>query len=496
LEIILQVIVTVFQWQNLIALLAGTIYGVIIGILPGLGPSTGMALALPFVLKWDPVTALIFIGSLYKCSNYGGSITAVLVNTPGDAANAATILDGYPMCEKGKAGAALGLAATGAMIGGTIGMLCLIFTAPLLAKFALKFNAPEYFWVAVFALSIVAASIQGAVIKGLISGGLGLILATVGTDVITGHERYTFGWPPILNGLPFIPVLVGLFAVTQALVLAESAEPISRIGKVIGGFWEGVFTYFKYPLNIIRSAAIGLFIGILPAAGMSSAGLLSWAEAKRESKHGETFGSGEPEGVVASETATNACMPGDLVCTIALGVPGSMGAAIFLGIMIILGIVPGPLVFAEKGDVIYPLFAALILTSFLLFLIGMTFARRLVVVTLLPNEIIVPAILVISLLGSLAINFSMADVMISLLFGAVGYVMLKTNFPTIPLLLGLVLGNMVESNYHRSLLLSQGSYTIFLSSGISKFLCLLTVITFVIPYWKSIWRTFSYGKKA
>ena len=201
-------------------------------------------------------------------------------------------------------------------------------------------------------------------------------------------------------------------------------------------------------------------------------------------------------GVVASETATNACMPGDLVCTIALGVPGSMGAAIFLGIMIILGIVPGPLVFAEKGDVIYPLFAALILTSFLLFLIGMTFARRLVVVTLLPNEIIVPAILVISLLGSLAINFSMADVMISLLFGAVGYVMLKTNFPTIPLLLGLVLGNMVESNYHRSLLLSQGSYTIFLSSGISKFLCLLTVITFVIPYWKSIWRTFSYGKKA
>jgi len=488
-----QIIASVFQWQNLLALVCGTLSGIIIGILPGLGPSAGMALALPFVLKWEPTTALIFIGSLFKCSNYGGSLTAILVNTPGDAANAATILDGYPMCEKGKAGAALGLSAAGAMVGGTLGMLCLIFSAPFLAKFALKFGAAEYFWVAVFALSIVAGSVQGAVIKGFISGGVGLMLSAVGTDVITGHERFTLGWAPLADGVPFIPVLVGLFAVTQALVLAESAESISRIGKVTGGFWDGVFDYFKRPWAVLRSAVIGLFIGVLPAAGMSSAGLLSWAEAKRESKHPETFGTGEPEGVIASETATNACMPGDLVCTIALGIPGSIGAAIFLGIMIIFGIVPGPLIFTEKAEVIYSLFGSMILTSFLLFLVGATLASKLVVVTLLPNEIIVPAILVISLLGSFAINFSMADVLISLSFGAIGYIMLKTGFPPIPLLLGLVLGNMVESNYHRALLISKGSYSIFFSSGISQFLIFLTLFTLIFPYLAILWHKLAHS---
>lgn len=491
----IHILAAVFQWQNLIALVSGTFCGIIIGILPGLGPSAGMALAFPFALKWEPMTALIFIGSLYKCSNYGGSITAVLVNTPGDAANAATILDGYPMCEKGKAGVALGLAASGALVGGTIGMVCLIFTAPFLAQFALKFGSAEYFWVGIFALSIVAAAAEGATLKGVISGGIGLMLSTVGTDVITGHERFTFGWAPIATGIPFIPVLVGLFAVTQALVLAESAAPISRIGKVVGGFWEGVFIYFRHPLASLRSAVIGLFIGILPAAGMSSAGLLSWAEAKRESKHRETFGTGEPEGLIASETATNACMPGDLVCTLALGVPGSVGAAIFLGIMVILGIVPGPLIFRDHAEVIYTLFAALVITSFLLFLFGLTVARHFAFVTTLPNEVIVPAILVISLLGSYAIDFSMADVIISLVFGIVGYIMLKGGFTPIPLLLGLVLGDMVESNYHRSLLLSQGSYTIFYASVISKFLIFLTAFTFLTPYLISLGRKFLRRKK-
>ncbi|MBI5968260.1 MAG: tripartite tricarboxylate transporter permease [Deltaproteobacteria bacterium] len=494
-DAVFSIITSLFQWQNLAALIGGTISGIIIGVLPGLGPSAGMALALPFVLKWDPATALIFIGALFKCSNYGGSITAILVNTPGDAANAATILDGYPMCEKGRAGIALGLSATGAMVGGTLGMICLIFAAPFLARFALKFGAAEYFWVAVFALSIIAASVKGATIKGIISGGMGLMISTVGTDVITGHERFTFGWAAIADGIPFIPVLVGLFAVTQALVLAEWAESISRIGRVAGGFWEGVTTYFKHPFAAMRSAAIGLFIGVLPAVGMSSAGLLSWAEAKRESKHQETFGTGEPEGVIASETATNACMPGDLVCTVALGVPGSIGAAIFLGIMIVFGVVPGPLVFTEKADIIYSVFAAMVVTSFLLFLVGMTVARHLVVVTLLPNEIIVPAILVVSLLGSFAINYSMSDVVISLAFGAIGYIMLKGGFTPVPLLLGLVLGHMVESNYHRALLLSRGSYSIFFSSAISKFLIFLTILSLIIPYLGLLWEKMTRREK-
>lgn len=487
-ELIIQAVGSVFQWQNLAALVAGTIYGIIIGVLPGLGPSAGMALALPLVLKWPPATALIFMGSLYKCSNYGGSITAILVNTPGDSSNAATILDGYPMCEKGKGGVALALSATAAMVGGTIGMFCLVLSAPLLAELALKFGPAEYFLTALLALSIIAAVVQGATLKGLVAAALGLMLSTVGFDVITGHLRYTFGWAAIEDGIPLIQALVGLFAVTQALVLAESGESISQVCKLAGGFWEGVTRYFKHPYTVIRSAAIGLIVGILPAVGQSSAGLLAWAEAKRESKHPETFGRGDPEGVIASETSTNACMPGDLVCTIALGIPGSVGAAIFLGVMIIFGVVPGPLVFNEKADIIYSLFIALILTSFVLFLVGMTFARHFAAVTLLPNEIIVPLILVVSLLGSFAIRNLMADVIISLVFGILGYIMLKGGFTPVPLLLGLVLGEMVESNYHRALMIGGGSYSIFFSSTVSKILIFFIILSFTGPYWGPVWK--------
>ncbi|MFH1123658.1 MAG: tripartite tricarboxylate transporter permease [Pseudomonadota bacterium] len=492
---IAQAITFVFEWQNLAALIAGMFYGIVIGVLPGLGPSAGMALALPLVLKWHPATALIFMGALYRCSNYGGSITAILVNTPGDASNAATILDGYPMCEKGKGGVALAISATAAMVGGTLGMICLIFFAPLLANFALRFGPAEYFFTALLALSIIAAVVQGATIKGLIAAGLGLMLSTFGFDVITGHLRFTFGWTPIEDGVPLIQALVGLFAVTQALVLAESAQPISKIGRLAGGFWEGVITCFRHPYTLLRAVAIGLFVGVLPAVGQSSAGLLAWAEAKRESKHPETFGRGEPEGVISSETATNACMPGDLVCTIALGIPGSVGAAIFLGVMIIFGIVPGPLVFQEKADVIYSLFVALVLSSFLVFFIGMTIARHFAVVTLLPNEIIVPVILVVSLLGSFAIRYLMVDVLISLAFGVLGYIMLRMGFTTVPLLLGLVLGEMVESNYHRALMISGGSYSIFYSSTICKVLIFLTLLSLVGPYLSPAWKKLTRAEK-
>jgi len=494
-DVVLQAIAVVFLWQNLAALAGGSIYGVIIGVLPGLGPSAGMALALPLVIKWDPVTALIFMGSLYKCSNYGGSLTAILVNTPGDASNAATILDGHPMCQQGKGGVALGLSATAAMVGGTIGMICLIVAAPFLAEFALRFGPAEYFLTALLALSIIAAVVQGATIKGLIAAGLGLLLSTVGFDVITGHLRYTAGWAPIEDGVPLIQALVGLFAVTQALVLAESATSISRLAKLFGGFWEGVLTYFRHPLSIVRSSLIGLFIGVLPAVGQSSAGLLAWADAKRSSKRPETFGKGNPEGLLASETATNACMPGDLVCTIALGLPGSVGAAIFLGVMIIFGVIPGPLVFTEKAGLIYSLFFALVLTSFVIFVIGMTIGRRLAAMTLLPNDIIVPLILVVSLLGSFAIRNEMSDVFISLAFGALGYVMLKGGFTPIPLLLGLVLGEMVETNYHRALMISGGSYAIFYASVISKILIVLTVLSLVGPYLGPFWKTLTQGEK-
>lgn len=472
----------VLTWENMLALIIGGFYGIVVGVLPGIGPAAGMALAFPLVIHLNPLTGLIFMGTLYRVSNYGGSITAIMLNTPGDSSNAATILDGFPMCEKGQSGVALGISATGAVVGGIIGIIVLMVFSPALAEFALKFGPAEYFLVAIFALSIIAAVIKGAIMKGLISAGFGLTFATVGFDIIAGHPRFTFGMEFLEDGVPLIQAMVGFFAISQALSLSETTLAISRIGKLAGSFLEGFRTYFRYPLIIIRSTLLGLWVGVLPAVGQSAAGLMAYADAMRSSKHPETFGKGEPAGVIACETATNACMPGDLVCTIALGIPGSTGAAIFMSIMIAYGVIPGPLAFTEKADIIQGLFLALILTQVFILIIGFTLARYLARISLIQNEIIVPAIIVVSLLGSYAIRNMILDVFLSVAFGFLGYIMTKVGINPIPLLLGMVLGDMVEKNLHRALMISQGSYSIFFASYISKLLVILTILSLTSPY--------------
>ncbi|MFB3887115.1 MAG: tripartite tricarboxylate transporter permease [Thermodesulfobacteriota bacterium] len=472
----------VFTWQNLLAIVIGGFSGLVVGILPGIGPSAGMALAFPIVMSMNPITGLIFMGTMYRVSNYGGSITAIILNTPGDNSNAATLLDGFPMCENGQSNVALGISATGAVVGGIFGLIVLIFFSPLLAEFALQFGPAEYMLVAVFALSVIAAVVKGATVKGLIAAGLGLMFSTVGYDVIAGHLRFTFGMDFLEDGIPFIQSLVGFFAISQALALSETTLSIAKVGKLAGSFWTGFVTFFRHPMLVIRSTLIGLWFGVLPAIGQSSAGLVAYADALKCSKHPETFGKGEPAGVISSETATNACMPGDLVCTIALGIPGSVGAAVFLSIMIAYGVIPGPLVFTEKADVIYGLFIALILTQIFIFIIGFTLARYLARISLIPNEIIVPAVIVVSLLGSYAIRNMILDVFLSVAFGFLGFIMKKAGFNPIPLILGLVLGEMVERNFHRALMITGGSYSIFYSSIICKILIVLTFFSLAGPY--------------
>lgn len=478
----------VLTWQNLLALVIGGFAGLVVGILPGIGPSAGMALSFPIVMSMNPLTGLIFMGTMYRVSNYGGSITAIMLNTPGDASNAATILDGFPMCENGQSNVALGISATGAVVGGIFGLIILIFFSPLLAEFALRFGPAEYLLVAVFALSIISAVIKGATIKGLISASLGLMFAMVGYDVIAGHLRFTFGMDFLEDGVPFIQALVGFFAISQALALSETTLSISKVGKLAGSFWTGLITYFKHPMVVLRSTVLGLWFGVLPAVGQSTAGLVAYADALKCSKHPETFGKGEPVGVIASETATNACMPGDLVCTIALGIPGSVGAAVFLSIMIAFGIIPGPLVFTEKADVIYGLFFALILTQIFIFIIGFTLARYLARISLIPNEIIVPAVIVVSLLGSYAIRNMILDVFLSVAFGFLGFIMKKAGFNPIPLILGLVLGEMVERNFHRALMITGGSYAIFYHSIVCKILIVLTILSLIGPFLTPMYR--------
>ncbi|MFB3884956.1 MAG: tripartite tricarboxylate transporter permease [Thermodesulfobacteriota bacterium] len=485
---IFEIMRVVLTWQNLLALIIGGFYGLVIGILPGIGGSAGMALAFPLIINLHPLTALIFMASLYRVSNYGGSITAIMLNTPGDSSNAATILDGFPMCEKGQSGVALGISATGAAVGGTLGVIVLILFTPILAEFALKFGPAEYFLVAIFALSIISAVIKGATIKGLISAVLGLLFATVGYDIMAGHPRFTFGMYFLEDGVPFIQALVGFFAISQALSLSETTLAISKVGKLAGSFWQGFKIYFKHPTVIVRSTLVGLWLGVLPAVGQATSGLVAYADAVRSSRHPETFGKGEPAGVVASETSTNACMPGDLVCTIALGIPGSVGAAVFLSIMIVFGVIPGPLIFTEKADVISGLFFSMILIQIFVLVIGFTVARYIARISLIPNEVIVPAIIVVSLLGSYAIRNMMVDVILSVAFGFLGYIMRKAGYNPIPLILGLVLGAMVEENFHRALKISKGSYFIFFSSPISKLLVILIILSLTSPYIGPLFR--------
>jgi len=494
-EVFTHALIQALTWQNLLALIAGGIYGIVVGVLPGIGSAVGMALALPLTLRWPPDTALIFLCASYKLSGYGGSITAILLKTPGETANAATVLDGFPLCEKGEGGIALGASCAAAVVGGLIGTLCLIFFSPPLARFALRFDAAEYCLLAILALTIISTVIEEAVIKGLISAVIGLTLATIGFDNISGILRFTFGIDILADGIPIIQALVGLFAITQAIELAESTETISKLGDLKGSVWDGFKKYFHYPWNIIRSSLIGLFIGILPAVGQTTSGFLAYMEAVREAKHPETFGKGNIEGVIAPETANNACMPGDLVCTLSLGVPGSVGAAVFLGIMIIFVIPPGPLAFTEKADVIYTLFMSLLLAHLLILAIGLTSFKYFALISLVPNTIIVPTIIGISLIGSYAVRNSMADVALSIVFGFLGYMMNKTNFSPIPLLIGLVLGDMVEKNFHRALLMSEGSLSIFYESLISKILIALIFLSLFYPYISKLWKRIRQKRK-
>jgi len=481
-NIVAEGVLTALSIKNLLLLGVGLFAGVLVGILPGIGPSAGMVLILPFSFQLDPASALILMSGVYLSSNYGGSIAAILVNTPGESASAATLLDGYPMTQRGRGAEALGISATAGCIGAVLGLIALVFTAPLLASVALRFGPAENCLLALFALSVIAAIVKRNPIKGLVSAALGLVLASVGVDQVSGDVRFTFGLNVIEDGIPFVQTMVGLFAVSQVLVLSEQQRPISRVELAGTGLLDGFKTTFKHPLTLFRSFVIGLWIGALPAAGRSTAAFMAYAEEVRSARDKSQFGKGNPVGVIAAELANNACAMGDLIPTLSLGIPGSVGAAVFLGIMIIFGVVPGPKVFTQNGVAIYSLFTAFLIQSILILILGLTYAKYLGKIAIIRNDIIVPSILVFSLLGSFAIRYSFFDLFLTCFFGLLGYFMNKHGYTPVPLVLALVLGPMIEKNLQRALIISSGSYGIFFASPISIVLVAMTVISLVYPY--------------
>lgn len=470
-----------FQAYNIMYLLLGTMIGLVVGAMPGLGPLFGVALMLPLTFGMPAATAIIFLAAVHAATAYGDSIASILINTPGGVGSVASCWDGYPLAQQGKAGMALGISTTSSFIGGLIGWVSLVVISPLLILVALEMGPPEYFMVALVALSLLAMASQGRVIAGLALGGIGLLLAFVGTDPITASSRFTFGTEYLEDGLPLVPTVVGLFALSQAIVLAEEGGTIAQI-RSIGRIRDGFGETLRRPFTVLRGGLVGILLGVMPALGLSSANIVAYLVEKRASKNPETFGQGNPSGLVAPEVAKNCCIIGDLIPTFTLGIPGSSVTALFLAALTMHGLQPGVKFFQASGALPYAVFAGILLAQFAFFILGLLFARYFAMAVLIPNALIVPMIVFLSFVGSFAMRNRVEDVLVTIIFGFIGYLLSKRRYPGVCVVLGLVLGDITEANFHRSVLIGHGSYSIFLSSAISIILFVMTVLALTGPY--------------
>ncbi|MBT2689846.1 tripartite tricarboxylate transporter permease [Bacillus sp. ISL-47] len=465
----------------LILFMAGAI-GIILGALPGLTATMGVALLLPVTFGMEPVTGILLLVGVYFGAIYGGSITAILLRTPGTPSSAATALDGYEMTKKGLAYKALTVSTLSSTIGGVLSVIVLILIAPQLAEFALKFSAPESFALAFFGLAIISSISGKSLLKGLIAGVTGLLIATIGIDPIGGFPRFTLGIENLMSGVNYIPVLIGLFAASEAFRSVEdiykSSNSVKAIEKV-----KLKWSEFKSLITVIlRSSGIGTFIGMIPGAGGDIASFVAYNEAKRFSKKPEEFGKGNAEGVSASEAANNACTGGAMIPLLTLGIPGDAVTAVMLGALMVQGLQPGPLLFTNHGGIVYTLFIGMLLANLLILFYGLLGIRLFTKILTIPKVILTPIILILCIVGSYALGNNFFDVWVMLIAGIVGYFMHKYEFPVSPVILALILGPMLEANLRRSLVLSNGDISILFTRPISLILILLAVMTLFYPY--------------
>jgi putative tricarboxylic transport membrane protein len=474
-----------YAWQAitaapiLAAALGGVVWGILGGALPGISPSIAMALLLPFTYSLTPLVALVLLAAVYVGAEYGGSIPAILIRTPGTNSAAATVIDGYEMQRQGKGGEALGLSLVGGTIGGLFGLILLSTLTEPLASLALVFTPPAYFALGVLGISVIASLSEGALLKGLIAGVLGMMIATVGTDPISGVSRFTFGRPELLEGIHFILIMLGIFALSELMTQAgedrwtEGTRPDTSKARLklpsLATLWR-----------LRRAQGIGCILGAvegaIPGAGGSVAAFLSYNEAKRWSKSPELFGKGSEEGVIAPETANNVVSATALVPTLSFGIPGSNSTAILLGGFLIHGLQPGPLLFTTNPDVVYGLFGGLFAANIFMLLVGIVILGPCVWLVKRPKPYLMAAIFGLVVSGVYSIDHSMFDLFVVLMAGIVGYVMRRLGFPHLPLILGLVLGYMVESNYRRALLMTNGDHVIFVQDSVSLGLLLCAAL--------------------
>ena len=476
-ELILSGFSATLQPQNLLFIMIGLLFGVFIGSLPGMTATMGVAVMVPFSYYLPPDTAMLLMSGVFCGAIFGGSISAVLLGIPGTPASVPTAWEGFPLAKRGEAGRA----------GGVVSSVALLLFAPILAEFALKFGAPETMMLAIFGMTVVSSLTAGNMLKGGIIAFLSLLLACIGQDPITGYSRFTFGNPQLIGGLSLVPVLIGVFSLPEVFNLVEEivrtrdqAHETRRIK--VGSMKISFKEMLSHAVTMVKSAVIGVVIGIIPAASADVAAFLAYNESKRASKHPETFMNGEADGLLASETANNAVTGASLIPLLTLSIPGSAPAALYLGVLYVNGLRPGTTLFEKNAATVYTLMAGFLVVNILMYLVGLAYCKIAGNVVRVPREILVPIILVLCVVGSFACNHNWFDVWVMFLIGAVSYFLSKRGFPLSPIALGLILGPIFEPRLAQTRTMFKGNFLLLFTRPICVVFMVLIVVSLTWPF--------------
>ncbi|AWG44360.1 transporter (plasmid) [Priestia filamentosa] len=481
-QVILDGLMTALHPMNLLWLTLGGLLGTIVGMLPGLGPATGVAILIPVTFGMEPISALILLAAIYYGAMYGGSRSSILINTPGDGSAIAATFDGYPMTKKGQAGQAMAISAVASLIGGLIAVVGFVLLSAPLANLAIRFGPAEYFLLMLFTLSAVVSLSIGKMVKGFIAMLAGLLIGTVGIDLQTGVHRFTLDIPHFSDGIDFLVVIIGIYAVGEVLfnLLTISKQKVQK-NKKLGKVWFTKEQWKRSKWPIVRSGPLGFIIGVLPGAGGTIASMLSYSTEKQLSKKPDEFGKGAVEGLAAPESANNAASVGAMIPLLTMGIPGSGTTAVMLGALVMLGIRPGPLLFENSPDLVWSFINSMFIGNLILVVINIAMVGLLVKILNIPSQVLYPIILILSFMGAYTLGYSTIDFYILIAFGVIGLFLKILDFPIAPLILALIVGTSMEQNLRKSLVLSDGSFNIFFSSSICIGLIILTILSLCYP---------------